>query len=429
MRRKLQLLVLPLLMTALLSSCCKDKSEKDEIERTVLVYMAADNNLSGYCEPNMTRMRSTLPQKDDNNRLVVFVDRPGQNPLLLRLRNRGIDTIRVYPQLYSTDPKVFSYVIKETISRFPAKHYGLVMWSHGTGWIPSEALHFTAPNLGYVPSRDGVSPNTDDYQEGRRLPFYETRSFGYESVPVTNVYGGKGYTSMDIQDMAEAIPNGQFDYILFDACYMANIEIAFALRRKAKQIVSSCYEIVADGFPYHLMTGDMMSGDMNKAAECFYQYYRNLDVSSSQMWQRMGGISVVETAGLDSLARCFKKIVKDRYDDIVNLPVNKIQCFDRFSRNVFYDLDDMVGNLCTDPELLTEFRNQMKKCISYSKSTPYMFPGDAKEVEIKTYCGVSVYIPRLEYGSNQIILTDTRTNLNAEYQKTAWSTVTGYGVK
>lgn len=430
-RHIFRFLALPVLFTAMFSSCCKDESEKDTtVERTVLVYMAADNNLSGYCEPNMTRMRSTMTKQHNRMRLVVFVDKPGQNPLLLRLNERSVDTLRIFPEVNSTDAKVLSYVIKETVRQFPAKHYGLVMWSHGTGWIPAEALHFAASNLGYVPGRDGSHVISETVLEGRRWPYYDTKSFGFESVPITNAYGNSGYVSMDLKDMADAIPNGLFDYILFDACYMGNVEIAYELRRKAKQIVSSCYEIVADGFPYHQMTPDLLSGDMTSAADKFYRYYRDLDVSDSQRWQRMAGVSVVETDALDSLARCFKKIVSGKYEEIMTLPVKEIQHFDRFSRTVFYDLEDMVEHLCKDQALLNEFKAQLKRSISFSKSTDYIFLGDEyREIEVKKYCGLSVYIPRYEYDSNQIFTPDTRTNLNSEYLKTAWSYATGYGTE
>lgn len=429
--RKTLYMTIALLLASLLSSCRKDEKEEGPADYTVLVYMAADNNLSSYCEPNMTRMRSAMTSQNDNDRLVVFLDRPGLNPLLLRLKNKGVDTLRVYPEVRSTDSKVLSYVIKETAELFPAKHYGLVMWSHGTGWIPSEALHYAASNLNYAPRRDGADTGAAAAAEsdGRRV-IPQTRSFGYESVPVTNVYGGKGYTSMDIGDMAAAIPDKMFDYILFDACYMANVEIAYALRRKTERVVSSCYEIVADGFPYHLMTQDLLSGNMVSAAEKFYEYYRDLNVSESQRWQRMGGVSVVETAGLDSLARCFRKIAEGRTAYVMNMPVSGIQHFDRFSRTVFYDLEDVAENICTEAGVMNEFRAQLDRCISYSMSTPYMFQGDPyNEIRIDRYSGLSIYIPRTDYESNQIYTSSSRTNLNAEYLKTEWSRATGYGKK
>ena len=132
----------------------------------------------------------------------------------------------------------------------------------------------------------------------------------------------------------------------------------------------------------------------------------------------MGGISLVKTSELDSLANCFSKIVSEYRDTIPVLETGNIQLFDRFSNHVFYDLEDVVDKLDVNRKYLTEFRLQLEKCVEYKISTRFIFPGDrVDEIEVGTYCGLSVYIPLEKYDAN---------GLNDDYRKTDWSIDTGY---
>jgi len=397
-----------LFMTVVLiqASCIFNDKVDDTKNRTVLVYIGADNNLSNIANSNIYSMNSCISSGMDNSNLLVFVDRKDIAPVLLHIHNFKIDTVATYPERDSSDPVMLREVIDYVVKNWEAEHYGLVMWSHGTGWIPTKQLHYVAPNMKYAQSRDGKNPKT--VNEERRNPFADTKSFAWEDRPGEN----PNYTCMELDGMADAIPDGVFDFIVFDACYMGNVEIVYALRNKADYIVSSCFEIVSYGFPYHIVTRDFMNGNLIKSCTEFHTYY-----NSMSGWERMAGISLVKTDGLDSLAKCFRKIVNEYRDTIPNMDVSNVQCFDRFNHHVFYDLEDFVDKLGTRKELLSEFMLQLNHCVSYKISTDYIFPGDREEIKVNNYCGLSVYIPLKEYDES---------GLNDDYRKTEWSMNTDY---
>ena len=397
-----------LCMTAILmlSSCISNKKVDDKKNRTVLVYIGADNNLSNIANSNIYSMNSCISNGMDNSNLLVFVDRKDIAPALLHIHDFKIDTIVTYPEKDSSDPMVLNEVINYVVKNWKAEHFGLIMWSHGTGWIPTRQLHFVAPNMKYAQSRDGKIPET--VNEDRRNPFADTRAFAWEDRPNEN----PRYSCMELNDMVDAIPDGVFDYIVFDACYMGNVEIVYALRNKASYIVSSCFEIVSYGFPYHIVTRDFMNGNLLKSCNEFYNYY-----NSMSGWEQMAGISLVKTEGLDSLARCFRKIVNEYGDRVPDMDVSKVQCFDRFDKHVFYDLDDFVEKLGTRKELQTEFKLQLENCIPFKITTPSIFPGDREEIKVNKYCGISVYIPLREFDES---------GLNDDYRQTEWSKNTDY---
>ena len=371
----------------MLNSCIFNSEVEHKINRTVLVYIGADNNLSNTANSNIYSMNSCISSGMDNYNLLVFVDRKDVAPALLHIHNFKIDTVAKYPERDSSDPMILREVIDDVVENWKAEHYGLVMWSHGTGWLPTNMLHYVAPNMNYSPMH---------------------RAFSWEDRK-----GQKpAYSCMELDGLVEAIPEDVFDFIVFDACYMGNVEIAYALRNKTPQIVSSCYEIVSYGFPYHIVTRDLLNGNVLKSCNEFYRYYNSMNG-----WEQMAGISLVKTEGLDSLARCFRKIIAEYGDTIQTLDVSDIQCFDRFTHHVFFDLEDFVETICPDSDYLNEFRLQLDQCVPYHISTPYIFPGDREEIKVNSYCGLSVYIPLPEYEAS---------GLNAAYRQTEWSDYTDY---
>ena len=394
-----------LLMTAvlMLDSCIFNNKVEEKINRTVLVYIGADNNLTGNAVSNIYSMNSSISNGMDNYNLLVYVDRHGVDPALLHIHNFKIDTIAKYPERDSTDPMVLREVIDEVTQNWKADHYGLVLWSHGTGWLPTKMLHYVASNMNYAPLRRGPAYRPEPDEEEML-----TKAFAWENRQDQN----PAYVCMELDELVDAIPDNLFDFIVFDACYMGNVEVVYALRNKAQQIISSCYEIVSYGFPYHTVTRDFLSGNMLKTCNEFYDYYNNMSG-----WEQMGGISLVNTSELDSLARCFRKIVHESGDLIREKDVWNVQCFDRFNRHVFFDLKDVVSELEPRKELMTEFTLQLERCVEYKVSTPYIFRGSKSEIKIDSYCGLSVFIPMPKYDSS---------GLNDEYRKTEWSDFTDY---
>ena len=291
-----------LMLTVLLGSCIRENIiyVDDVTSRTVFVYMAADNNLNGYVDDNINQMKMSVSKMPYKANLIVYVDRLKAKPMLLNVKFEKIDTIKVFPELNSSSADTFEMIFREVKHRWPADKYGLLMWSHGTGWIPKSQLHNVAWNLGYAPARDGRQALSPIYERipDIRDPFAPTKTFGFEKDANGN------YLCIELDELAAVIPDKEFEFIIFDACYMGCVEVAYALRNKTEYFVSSSVEILGQGFPYYETTPFMMEGDMNNVCKKFFEHY---DRKSG--WERTGGISLVKTAELDKLASSFNKIV------------------------------------------------------------------------------------------------------------------------
>ena len=130
-----------LIYSVMIFSAChdSDKIEPEYGERTVLIYMAADNNLNKDGETNIKSILKGMEQTA--GRLVIYIDPRYDVPRLLTVKGgKGcrLDTLETYTEENSASPEVLARVVKEVQKRYPASSYGLVLWSHGLGWVPPE---------------------------------------------------------------------------------------------------------------------------------------------------------------------------------------------------------------------------------------------------------------------------------------------------
>lgn len=340
-------------------------------DRTVIIYIIADNNLSDNADKNLNQIIAGAANGSLNNGyLLVYIDSRKETPQLLQIKAKKDgaiikELVRDYPEQNSASPEIMTGVINEVVTKFPADNYGLILWSHGTAWMPKDAEIMT-------------------------------RSFGDDNGNM-----------LELNELKKAIPalpeNKKYDFILFDACYMGNTEVAFALKDKAKHIIGSPTEVLSDGFPYQNIIGKMFSSSIDLQGICtdFYTSY-------NQGPFKYATISLVATEEMDMLANCMRNITANHRDKIKHLPLQPIQALDYlYNKRVLYDLDDYIKNLATEEEYGT-FKTILKKVILYKASTPYSYFQRIGPVKIDSerFSGLSVYImdqyPKLDDWYSQL---------------------------
>ena len=116
-------------------------------EKTLLIYMVANNDLSSNAVYNLQDMQSGyVPTKEEGN-IVVYYHIPKKNPLLLNIFKDSdgevkVDTAYRFPASNSATKEALSSAMKVTATLFPANENGLIFWSHATGWLP-EGYYFS----------------------------------------------------------------------------------------------------------------------------------------------------------------------------------------------------------------------------------------------------------------------------------------------
>ena len=357
-----------LFFCAALASCSKSDHE-DPTRRTVLVYVAAANDLASYARSNLADMEANYRNeiKDKNVNLIVYYDTGDGTPRLLRITEKGAQTVREYPETNSTSSGQLSRVIADVKTEYPAQSYGLILWSHATGWAPQDYRLLTKSRA---------------FSAGAAfLP--PTRTFGHQ------YFGGSLY-QIDLADLSTAIPSGLFDFIITDACYMGSIEVAYALRDKADYLITYPTEVIADGMPYRQMTADLFSTKTTEEycqaiARKFFGYY-----DSQSGLYRSATVAVVKTAALPALAAAIRPVVRDHSAAVASVLLSGIQHYDLYSRPFMYDLDDFIRQVAPAEQYAT-FKAALDQAVVFSAHTDYFF-----YLRLERCCGLSTYIPTNE---------------------------------
>lgn len=335
--------ILLLLAACLCLSCsASGDAEQEPSRRTVLIYMAADNNLHKSAQRNIDDMLKA--ENPDECNLLVYLDIPYESPSLLKIQKERIDTVKLYKTQNSASKQVLKTVINESFSLFPAESYGLVLWSHGTGWLPGGVF--------------------DDVK---------TRSFGKDNGE-----------EMEIEDLAEALPEN-LDFIVFDACLMSGIEVLYQLRNKADIIIASPTEVLVAGFPYEKIIPLLLmpSPNYGEIAFAYMEHYksRNGDLQSAS-------IAVIDARQLKPLADLVHEAIKQE-TDLACPSKELLQRYDSREPALFFDLENYLEHAISSESNLTALKKQIAKTVIYRDFTPYFLD----EFAIEKSSGIGIYIP------------------------------------
>ena len=371
------------------------------VHRTVLVYMAADNNLYSNARENLEDMIRGMEGVEGN--LVVYLDSWGDTPCLIKIGNDGSrQTLETYEKENSASPEVLRKAIDRTKALCPAPAYGLIMWSHGNGWVPGKTAGARASSAG---RRDGAAEyeGTLWEKDPNALP---TKWFGQDL---------SAGAFMNISGLSEAVRSSGtvFDFILFDACFMSSVEALYDLRHAAEYIIASPAEVLADGFPYAAILPSLFTERPQLEMTCrsFVDHYLSSDYPSAT-------VALVRTSELEALAATVRDVIARNPSFEVDAAA--VQPFENMQEHVYHDLSDFVSRIAPGTDVYRQFELQLGRTVLFTDHTPYFYSAYGYGnhwIGIETCCGVSAYIPA------------PGKSLNADYARTAWAEAIGIEVE
>lgn len=338
---------------------------KHPSESTILIYAVATNSLDYNLVYDKKEMLEAAKKIDlnKNNVLIyqtLYTIEDGRFntsksetqlvKLVKRNNNYEWQTIKEYDEgVASLNPSRISEVIDFILDKFSAKSYGLVFWSHSLASQP------------YV------------YTKSTNVPL--EYSFGSDLLAPTQ------YRQINVDDLADAIPDNVFNFIWFDSCLMSNIETIYQFRNKCNYFVSYPTEVLDDGMPYHLTLPYMIGSvpSLVEASETFFNYYKN----------SFATIATIDMSQIEVLANYCKSI----YTSGISIPVASLMRYSRGSMDHFYDLGDYSKAMAesagyTLPE--GEWEEVLDRVMLY-KNTTY---GNLLGLRIypERYSGISTHV-------------------------------------
>ena len=377
------------------------RSVSQEVRRVMILVSAGYNSLSTYLTEDIQELSdgSGLPQgKNRSTDVLMVLSRLPKStgdyntesaPVLFRMyKDADGQVVRDTLLRWSgTTPLASTATLAEALEfirdRFPAKSYGMVFSSHASGWLP----------VGYYDDPSKFESSLQQQPGSRSLrawnpaatvfpaldPYPAVKSIGQDKM------GTKTASEMELKAFVEAIPM-QLDYLLFDACLMGCVEVAYALRDKAAVVGFSQTEVLADGFDYTTIASKLLGPEPNPIAVC-RDYYAQYENASDYP---CATVSVIYPNKMDQLAAVCKELFAKYRTTIRLLPGNRVQGYFRFDRHYFYDLQDILQKAgMTDAEN-ERLQAALDACIAYKAATPTFL-----SIQIQRFCGLSMYLPSM----------------------------------
>lgn len=431
---RLLLYIIPFLFLA-----CSGEEEPTEPvrhRRTVLVYIAMQNSLGarGFHRADSTEIANAMSYIPEGDRLLMFID-DGRPPRLYELY-RGLTVTTAqggkarHPRLVrqwtedvsSGSASTLADLLEYMRQNYPSDSYGLVMESHATGWLPDES------NAGAM-----------------RVP--RRKTFGVDVGIDGNMSSDKGVAGsvtdqISIDDLAKTITASGIhpEYILFDACLMQCIEVAYTLRNATDYIIASPISISGEGGYYtDLVHYGLFSADAVDVARVYTDYYLgNGSIPYSDTYGTVMSCICTKNGNLDAIASTMREIWNDflpamtpenRVNTLKAININgalnyHAYCSSYCYRPHYYDMISVLQKLGIKETLLAKLRRDLSMAVPYKGATssyligPYDRNFQRMPDNEDDWCGVSMFIPQniYSYHTHDCSFGD----LNERYKDTEW---------
>ena len=377
------------------TGCSEEAFDTDSVNKqTILVFYPwtgsqSSTGLLGYLQNNIDSICDGIIDRKglNNSRVLVFLSDKYNHSTLYDLQynatTKSVDRVplKEYEGASYASAEGIADIMNEVKTQASALNYALIVGVHGCGWT-------YASDWSRYPyyARPSVTRPRDNNFSGIQ--------FGPDpNAPLTRFFGSVSLAenAMDISTLAEGIRESglNMQYILFDACYMSNIETAYELKDVTNYMIASGSEIMAAGLPYRSMWSYLNSATPNYSSivSTSVNFYKN---SSAPFCN----LAAIDCRQVEKLASVMKEI-NAQYQLSASVSLDSIQHLDGFRPHLFYDLETYVDSLRPSGYLLDQFKSQLKLTIKASDHTDeaYTCIYSSDSFKIKNYCGITISDP------------------------------------
>ena len=358
----------------MLSACDKEDGPAPEVpvERVVLMYIAGDNSLSAFPARDLDEVREGMANVPASFLFFAYVDTGSGNPQLLKFRSRGNGTIseevvKEYDDRNSVGVTETQEVFNDVFGNpaYQADSYGLIYWSHCDGWIP--------------------------------YPMPSNRWIGQDR--------GDGDNRMNLSDFKEILATApHLDFLMFDACFMQSIEVAYELRDYTDYYIASPTETPGPGAPYDVIMPYLAQvGASESMANAYFETYNALYNGgigiSNTNWTGGASICALRTDGLEALAALTAQLMPETAVDVDAFCENVFNYDQRdpddwFESHIgYYDWAQLMENLLSEADYTT-WRQAYDEAVTYWNTTPMNYSSVVGMFSMEGTNGVTHYIPQ-----------------------------------
>ena len=333
-------------------------------EWTILVFMNGDNNLDDFGLKDFKEMEKVGSTAQLN--VVVQYDqsrgKPAKRYLVHRKRSEILENLG---EVDMGDIHVFTDFVKWGIENYPAKHYAVVLWNHGSGW----ELRSTGSFL------QGISY---DDQSGNHIDIDQLKPA--------------------LEEISEFLGR-KIDILGFDACLMQMLEVAYAVKDGAVLMVGSEELEPGKGWPYDDILKPLRKKPRTSAESLSRIIVEAYDEAYDGFMYKNTTLSYIRLAQIDPLVEALNEFSREnmgKYPAETRAALDKVEKFNnRANIDLGHFLDLYQPMVATDAELETRIsvlKTRLKTVIGYRLTNS----GMAKNAQ-----GLAIYHPRFGYTLNK----------------------------
>ena len=369
-------------MVVLTCTSCHEEDEANEqpTEQTIFMFLPwSGSGIYSYLLANITAFEQAITNNHglDNRRLLVFLSSSETEAQLLEItfsnnqcRQKVLHDYTFSTPSYTTAPGI-TQLLQEVVRTAPAQRYAMLIGGHGMGWLP-RGTNVSTPVGGSLQPRR-LSP-----VEAQHPEYFLTRFFGHSSDEEYQI---------EVSTLADGIKASglTMEYILFDDCYMSNIETAYDLREVTRYLIASTSEIMIMGMPYATIGVSLLHNDYASVCQGFYNFY-------STYARPCGTIAVTDCHEAEATALLMKDI--NRMYATTDVTTSSLQDLDGITPTIFYDFGDYANRLAANSMLLPAIESQLQRLVPYKAATPTYYSDLSKqETTISTFSGLTISDP------------------------------------
>ena len=387
--KRFGLYIIILLYDVLLLTSCHDsvvppeRQPRAKAERTVIVYMVADNSLASAVKGDTTEMARGKDFIPEDVNFIIYLDDKAHKPAIYELsRKSGIRLWKQFDEeLCSTDAQTMLNNLRGIEHYFPARHYGITFWSHATGWTP------------------------------RRKTFGKDETQGQT----------QGEPEMEIPVLHSVLAQlPKFDYIFFDACFMQCIEVAYELRDVTDFMIGSPAEIPGPGAPYDKVVDALCKGDAMGIVEGYDSGYPG---TYNSYYYPGVLLSCIDCSQLDALAQATGQMLTPLFMEREehNRADFQYYCTHLDKYTYYFDMRTTMCRLLSEEDYAA-WMGLFDKAVplrTYSESKTWyaQLCDDPTLKDPDCYGGVSMFVPLNKYDDY---------GWNQDFQQTSWYEALGW---
>lgn len=299
--------------------------EKNVALWTIMVYLAADNDLFRYSQRDLREMQAV--GSTDDVHVVVFWDPLKSSAGYYFVARDSLVLLRNLGNGNSGDSIMLQDFIRFAKERYPARRYALILWNHGAGW--------------------------------RRPP----KGMCWDET--------SGNDFLSLSELAHALREGgvHFDLIGMDACFMALLEVAYEIKDHGDILLASQAEEPGDGWDYtyflHRLTRNPGMSARALALEILNGYFSSCGTSENLT------LSAVDLARVDLLVQAVDDLARLLYgtENSSFVPGDSLYISKEYG---YVDIARLVAFLALKPQygsVLQKIRNALASTVIANRAS------------------------------------------------------------